>query len=205
MGFTQSKPNAYQFLDTLRVNDTTAHERYTDLIAKTQSFLEKESDRDGQEEVWDVIVELGHAILKARELIRPSPQPKLVSVRLIWDKDDYRTTDRYGLAIEQLLEKLKARAVDCDGIPTLYVCRSSTGRLEDIDHPRFLSIEGKRALVVVRTGQNEDVFGEDYSAATSRSLLQDDLAVSLIIWNNRMIETRRNSETVKKLADFLKN
>ena len=144
--------NLKQLLCTLEEKDTRAHGLYTDLISELHDFLVGESDRDRQDEIWDIVVELGHAVLVTSGLGLSSQQPQLlpfISVRLLWDKDSYRAPDRYGLAIQQLLDKLRARADDRDGIPTLYVCRSSTGRLEDIDQAKFLSIEGTACKLTI--------------------------------------------------------
>lgn len=124
------------FLSHLELLDDGAHRCFKHLVEKVDTLLQtaRSLQLDVNEvKMWDTVTELGVSLSKRQKVL----------VRVEWEKES-EEGKKYGRAVGQLLENLEAEKSKEEGsnISTLYVCRSSTGRLLDMDKDKFLGIEG---------------------------------------------------------------
>ena len=131
---------------------------------------------------------------------------KPTPVYVVWDKEKMSRT--YDAVLEQLL-----RAIDCtkmetqvsDGnkmekLSTLYICRTSTGRLEDIDKQKLQATSDPKALIVLRCGKNEDVFPSTYSA---REIVgEETLVIQLLHYEGKLNDGKLNTKGYEELKKF---
>lgn len=140
---SSDKPENLQldtFLSHWELHDNGGYRCFQHLVEKVDTLLQtaRSLQHDVNEaRMWDTVTELGVSLSKRRFRQK-------VRVRVEWEKES-EEGKKYGRAVGQLLENLEAEKSIEGGsnISTLYVCRSSTGRLSDIDKDKFLGIEGK--------------------------------------------------------------
>jgi hypothetical protein len=113
--------------------------------------------------------------------------------------------------LRQLLEATNCREVgeedfDIDkkrNTPALYVCRTPTGRLEDMNRNKFDGLDHPKALVVLRSGNNEQSFPASYEARDITG--NATLAVQFLHYRGSLIQGKLNESGVEKLKTFVES
>ena len=117
--------------------------------------------------------------------------------------------DTYRSVLHQLLEATHCREIRPEDFnidkkrktPALYICRTSTGRLEDIDKDKFDELHDPKALVVLRSGNNEQAFPASYNAGDVAS--NATLVVQLLHYQGNLIRGKWNDSGLEKIKKFV--
>lgn len=128
----------------------------------------------------------------------------LIPVYVVWDKKTKRGA--YHAVLQDLLkeifcEEVKQKYEGKNGIhPTLFICRTPTGRLLDVDLDYFYTVEDPKALIVLRSGNNELAFPCNYS---SEDVVDEGtLVVQLLHYEGHLTAGNVNTSGIEKLRRF---